>query len=227
MIDCLEFRRRVGAEPFAADPEVAAHRRDCAACARHQDELQAMDGLIRRALEVDPMAAKSGAATPAPVRAPRRRIFAIAAGLAAGIAVALFVFVGGPRAAIAREVVEHIQHEPGSMDHTTPVAAAELDDVLGPAGLSLKPGAGDVTYAMRCPFDGQVVPHLVVRTPDGPVTVLVLAHREVGKPVRFDLEGYSGVVLPAPRGSIAVVGRRVTDLDAVAARVFDAVDWNS
>ena len=52
MMTCLEFRRRVGAEPAAADAEVVAHRRDCPACAHYQDELRAMDALIERALKV-------------------------------------------------------------------------------------------------------------------------------------------------------------------------------
>ncbi len=57
------------------------------------------------------------------------------------------------------------------------------------------------------------------------MTVLVLSHRSVSRPVRFDEQGYAGVVLPAPRGSIAVVGRNVAGLDAVARQVFDAVDF--
>jgi hypothetical protein len=45
--------------------------------------------------------------------------------------------------------------------------------------------------------------------------------------MRFDEQGYSGVVLPAPRGSIAVVGQGVRDLETVARQVFDAVDWDA
>jgi hypothetical protein len=45
--------------------------------------------------------------------------------------------------------------------------------------------------------------------------------------MRFDEQGYSGVVLPAPRGSIAVVGQGVRDLDAIARQVFDAVDFGA
>jgi hypothetical protein len=70
-----------------------------------------------------------------------------------------------------------------------------------------------------------VVPHLVVRVPEGPVTVLLLRHREVDEPERFEEGGFAGVVLPAPRGSIAVVGRGVKDLDGVARKIFEAVDW--
>jgi len=224
MMTCLEFRRRVGAEPFAADAAIEAHRLECAPCARHQDELRAMDGLIQRALEVNPPPRESAAA-PAPPRAWRPRLFALAASLVVGVAVAVVVIVVAPRAAIAREVVSHVQHEPGSLAATQPLPPGALHEVLGPDGLRLRRGAGDVTYAMRCPFDGRIVPHLVVQRPEGPVTVLILSHRSIAKPIRFEQQGFAGVVLPAPRGSIAVVGQDVADLDAVAQQVIDAVDW--
>ena len=84
---------------------------------------------------------------------------------------------------------------------------------------------GNVTFAARCVYEGHVVPHLVVRMPQGPVTVLLLRHRSVGETVRIAEQGYTGVVMPAPRGSIAVVGRGQKDLDAIARQVFEAVDW--
>ncbi len=226
MITCLEFRRRVGAEPFASDAEIDAHRRECAACARHQDELRSMDGLIKRALAIDPArGAGAAAAVSAAPLALRRRLFAIAASLVAGVAVGLVLLVSAPRASIAREVFDHVMHEHGAMATTAPLPPAELAEVLGPDGVRLRSGAGDVTYAARCHFDGHVVPHLVVLTPEGPVTVLMLRHREIGKPMRIEEQGYEGVVLPAPKGSIAIVGKEMPDLDGVAKKVFDAVDW--
>ena len=106
-----------------------------------------------------------------------------------------------------------------------PVAPGALAGVLDPEGTRLRPGLGDVTFAARCVHEGRVVPHLVVRMAEGTVTVLLLRHREVREPVRFAEQGYAGVVLPAPRGSIAVVGQDVKDLDGVARQVFEAVDW--
>lgn len=224
MMTCLEFRRRVGAEPFAEDAAIDAHRRECAACARHQDELRAMDGLIRRALEVNPPPRES-ATRPATSRAWRPRFLAVAASLVAGVAVALVVLVAVPRAAIAREVVSHVLHEPGATGMAPALPPAAVAAVLGPSGLRLRDGAGSVSFAARCVIDGQVVPHLVVQRPEGPVTVLVLEHRSVARAVRFSQQGYAGVVLPAPRGAIAVVGQDVADLDAVAREVFAAVEW--
>ena len=226
MIDCLEFRRRVGAEPFTPDTDVEAHRPGCPACARHQDELQAMDGIIRQALAVDP-APRSATAAGATAGATRRRFLAIAASLVAGAAVGIVLLVGAPRASIAREVIGHVDHEPGAMEATAPLAPAALAEVLDPDGARLRPGAGDVTFAARCVFDGHVVPHLVVRTPQGPVTVLMLRHRTLDEPLHLDESVYEGVVLPAPHGSIAIVGEGVADIEGVARTVVESVDWGS
>ena len=221
---CLEFRRRVGAEPFASDPGIEAHGRECAACARHQDDLRAMDGVIRRALTVNPPP-RSASAVAAPAGATRRRLFAIAASLVVGAAVGIVLLVSAPRASIAREVIGHVAHEPGAVSATTPLAPVALAAVLDPDGTQFRPGIGDVTFAARCVFDGHVVPHLVVRTPEGPVTVLMLRHRTVAEPLRIDEQGYRGVVLPAPKGAIAIVGTGIADIESVARTVMGAVDW--
>lgn len=228
MIDCLEFRRRIGAEPGATDAEIAAHRASCAACARFQGELRAMDTLIARALAVEPAALRRTSATALAAPAPdRRRFFAIAASLAAGVALGVTLLVSAPRSSIAREVVDHVRHEPGAMDPTAPLAPMALAQVLAPDGTRLRPGIGDVTFAARCVFEGHVVPHLVVRTAEGPVTVLMLRNREIDGPMHISAGALSGVVLPAPRGSIAIVGEDVRDLDGVARKVFAAVDWGA
>ncbi len=229
MMTCLEFRRRVGAEPAAADAELAAHRLGCAACAGYQDELRAMDGLIRRALQVNPPPVDAPAPVPAAAAgAPRRRFYAIAATLVAGAALGLVLLVSVPRASVAREVMDHVTSEAAeSLAKTAPLAPAAVAAVLDPDGTRLKPGVGDVTFAMRCLFDGHVVPHLVVRTPAGPITVLMLRHRTIARPIRLAEQGYEGVVLPAPKGSIAIVGRDVADIDAIARKVFDAIDWGA
>ena len=107
MMTSLEFRRRVGAEPAAAEAEILEHRRDCPACARHQDELRAMDGLIERALKVS-LPAKPQALVEAPADTSRRRLLAIAASLVAGTAVGIVLLLSAPRASIAREVIGHV-----------------------------------------------------------------------------------------------------------------------
>jgi len=225
MIGCLEFRRQAGAEPARSGPEFDAHRRECPACARYQDEMRAMDALMRRALEVDAARLALPPARAAGSGGAQQRWYALAASVVMAVAVGVVLLTSAPRESIAREVVDHVAHEPGALTAAGPVAPAALAGVLDPEGTRLRPGIGDVSFAARCVHQGHVVPHLVVRAASGPVTVLILRHRAVDEPLRFEENGFAGVVLPAPRGSIAIVGRDHPDLEGVARQVFDAVDW--
>ena len=73
------------------------------------------------------------------------------------------------------------------------------------------------------------MPHLVVQTPSGPVTVMVLVHESVRKPMQFDDEGYRGTIVPVPgHGSIAVLMRDPAasgEVERIAARVDDSIVW--
>jgi hypothetical protein len=111
-----------------------------------------------------------------------------------------------------------------------PVPDADLNAVLKDSKLRLKAGAGMVSYASSCQFRGHKVPHLVVQTQSGPVTVMVLVHEAVRKPKQFDEQGYRGTIVPVPgHGSIAVLMRDANpgsgDVERIAARVDDSIIW--
>ncbi len=105
------------------------------------------------------------------------------------------------------------------------VAPALLNEILAQSGLRLRAGAGPVSYAMSCWFRGQYVPHLVMQTDQGPVTILLLSESQGPKqPESFEEGGYRGVVIPAPRGAVAVVAQDAP-LEQLAKRFIDAVDY--
>jgi hypothetical protein len=218
-VNCLEFRRHVGAEPFSSDPAVAGHRAACPACARHQDELQAMDRLLGKAMRVDFQEGSD--------RSSRRRWYAMAASLLAGVLVAATLWISYPAPTLADEVIGHVLHEPGAWTMAEELPPGAVAEVLDSSGARLRDDAGPVTFAKRCFFDGHWVPHLVVQTGAGPVTVFLLGHREVAAATRIDEHGFSAVVVPAPRGSIAVVGHNVAGIDAIARQIFNAVEWSA
>ncbi|MGE3597131.1 MAG: DUF3379 family protein [Dehalococcoidia bacterium] len=221
-MNCIEFRRVVGADPHAQAPEVPAHAEQCGACARYRDEFLRMDKLIYRALMVE---------VPShPARASVRQRWiprwAAAASVLAAVALSLFIWLSAPREAFAEQLVAHVEGEAQSLVRTTDVVGPErLNDVLARSGVRLKSGAGPVSYAMSCWFRGHYVPHLVVQTDGGPVTVLLLTQEE-GVTARevFDEGGFHGVVLPAPRGAIAVLGRDA-QAELVAEQFLRAVEY--
>lgn len=229
-MNCLEFRRRAGAEPGLGTPEVLEHRAGCPACARFQDEMRSLDAALGRALAIDadalalrPAARAAGGAK----RQPRPHWYALAASLVLGVALAAALWVSFPAPTVAAEVLDHLRHEPEAWSAGTALSDDEVAAVLRDSRVRLREGSGEVTYARLCWHHQHWVPHLVVRTAHGPVTVLLLAHREVDAPLPVSDEEFTGVVLPAPRGSIAIAGRDVADIDAVARQVFAAVEWDA
>jgi hypothetical protein len=239
-MNCLEFRRRIGAEPGLQDAAVSQHRAGCPTCARYQDQMRAMDMMIGRALRVDlpPAAARPVAAATPPRGAAaagpggssgwlERRWYALAASLLLGVAIAAALWVSFPAPSLAAEIIDHVLHEPDAWNSEQALTAEQVASAFGSGGPRLKAAAGEVTYARRCWHKGRWVPHLVVRTDSGPVTVLLLAHREVQAAMPLEDAGFSGVVLPAPRGSIAIVGRGRVDRDEIARQVFAAVEWDA
>ena len=67
------------------------------------------------------------------------------------------------------------------------------------------------------------MPHLVVQPEQGPVAVMILANEKpVKKMRRFSEDGYEGVIVPAPRGVLAVLGKDVP-VEEAAEKLLGAV----
>ncbi|MGA2342712.1 MAG: DUF3379 family protein [Steroidobacteraceae bacterium] len=230
MIGCAEYRRAVLANPRDAAPELAAHLANCRECPAYLERLLRFERRLERALRID-------AREPAQPHRARPRVhrgwLAMAASVAAALVVAGGLWVAVPHSSLAADVVAHMAGEPQAWARTdVAVPASDLDRVLERARMRLAPTAGMVSYAQSCRFRGHTVPHLVVQTAMGPVTVMVLPYDSVAKTVRFDEEGYRGVIVPVPgHGSLAVLARGAdADLAVVrrvAERVENAIVWES
>jgi hypothetical protein len=246
MMDCTEYRRRILADPRDPSPELPQHRESCHDCRQYTERLLRFESRLERALRVDtpalaqaqaplaarvvPLHAKSPPPSP---RSPalRKGWWAMAASvlLAFVVAGALWLSVPGP--SLAAAVVTHMAGEPEAWRRTdVPVPASDLQDVLRDSHLRLAADAGVVSYASSCSFRGHLVPHLVIQTESGPVTVMVLVHEQVPKSVRFDEQGYRGVIVPvAGHGSLAVLTRGpavdTRTVEHIAERVLASIIW--
>jgi hypothetical protein len=213
--ECAYARIAIGGEPHAIPPEVTAHLATCAACRQFHAETLSLDGRLRAALELPLSNFRKAAPAPA-------RRFAMAASVALALLVGGSFWLFRPQSALADEIVEHVEHEPDSWLSREPVSPDALASVLEKAGVRYDTRF-PVTYASPCPFRGHIVPHMVVQTDHGPLTVMVLEH------VKSDAEGvftegeYRGIVLPAGSGSIAVVARKGQEFDGDLKGVLEGV----
>jgi hypothetical protein len=234
MMDCNAYRRSMMADPRDADPRLREHRESCHDCKLFTEGLLRFESRLDRALHVAvpadnvlPLHAKSMPA----LRVPnRRRWLAMAASVLMAVVVAGVLWVAGPGSSLAADVVTHMGGEPDAWSTRAPVLDSELEAVLRDSHLRLSAEAGPVSYAASCEFRGHHVPHLVLQTESGPVTVMVLVHENVPKPMRFEEGGYRGVIVPvAGHGSLAVLTRgSSTDIkavEAIAARVQGSITW--
>ena len=233
MMDHTRYRAAVMADPRDPDAELRAHREACPECRAYTEQLLKFDARIERALrvampaaaEVLPFARKSRSFTGA------RRWLAVAASVLLAAAIAGGVWLTLPQRSLAAAVVAHMAGEPEAWQRTDiAVDAPALEHALKDSNLRLKPGAGIVSYATSCPFRGHRVPHLVVQTPAGPVTVMVLVHEPLRKSMQFDEQGYRGTLVPVPgHGSLAVLmqdsGITSAEVARIAAQVDDAIVW--
>lgn len=226
-MNCEEFRTAVGAEPNSTHPDVLAHVERCPECARYRQEMQAMDRLIYRALAVDaPSDKNTDQVLP---RTPENKtgVWRMAASLlfTAGLVAVTSIWLLTPRDSFAEEAIEHVKHEQASIVRTSEtVDQARLEKILAAARLRLKPGVARVSYAQPCTFRGQVTPHLVVQTEKGPVTALVVTDAPRQKRETIDEDGFQGVILPAPRGVIVLLGQDVP-VDEAASTLLGALEY--
>jgi hypothetical protein len=257
MMDCGQYRRSMLADPRDPDPRLREHRGSCHDCNLYTERLLRFESRLERALRValpsDPSLAPDASLAPdgslasakvVPLRAKSSRAalrlpayrkgwLAMAASVLVAFVVAGGLWLSDPGPTLAADVVTHMSEEPQAWRRTdVPVPSTKLEDVLRDSHLRLAnaSGTGIVSYANSCKFRGHQVPHLVIQTAAGSVTVMVLVHERMSKPMQFDEQGYRGVIVPvAGHGSLAVLTRgAATDLktiDAIAHRVLDSIVW--
>ncbi len=179
------YRRAILADPHATDAELARTATAAPSAAAYTERLMRFEGgsSVRCACSTGPDGRAGGGGRRAmrPAARPRARSRSWLA-----LAASVLVGAGDRRGrsgsacrtrSLAADVVAHMAGEPQAWTRTdVPVPAPELDFVLRNTHMRLQPDAGVVSYAQSCAFRGHQVPHLVVQTDMGPVTVMVLVH---------------------------------------------------
>jgi hypothetical protein len=227
-MNCTEFRFAVGADPQHLSAEAQAHRDSCEQCRAYATQMLELDRKLKRALEL-PLPQPQPFQIPAePARIqsrPGTRWYALAASMMLAIAIGVVAWFGGTRDALASDSVKHMQGEIASMVATVErPPETDVDAALARAGVRLRSSMA-VSYAQQCGFRGHVVPHLVVQTNRGPVTVLVLKYEHVKHRENFHESGYSGVLAPSGPGTLAVIAQDDATVNEALSEIDHALDW--
>ena len=236
-MNCEEYRQTIAADPSYEGGE--AHLSACAGCKAYRDEMRSFDQRIGRALEISVPELRTPELpdidTSDVVSLPVRRRVATPVRLAVAATVVLAAFIGfrmiGGNVtypSLADEIVAHLDHEPYALRVTDEaVSDRRLAKVVPGDVANMNHDAGLITYAQTCVINGRKIPHLVIQGAQGPVTILLLPDEAIDDAVQLEGESINGVLLPVGGGSVAIIGERDEQLDAIQENVVNSVMWST
>lgn len=217
-MDCLTLRRIKLATPRDARPEVIEHLRGCADCSAFVLEIENFE---RNLHEVARVAVPEGLAEQIILRhreqqwptlsdRKARWFTRTTLALAASVVLALSAIVGynavqSSREELAASFIAHVLSEPGVLQARDHVELARLEEAFSRYGGKLSGTIGEVRHLGQCPIDGTLAHHILVQTPHGLATLILMPEQRasLGRPLLKD--GLAAVVVALPRGSLGIV----------------------
>ena len=216
-MECLEFRRRLSADPGSRDPEFLAHRDTChAGCTESWWRAQRFERQLRNVLQ-SPGAPGDldervllAQATSLRGRVRHRWQFGLA--LAASLLVALVVAGyawnlraadGGPLAGLA---IAHVRSEAFSLTMTRPIDATQIRPVFANRGVTLHDVPTHAVFAADCRVGPYRAVHLVLRENANPITALYVVGYRIAGARDFSRAGWHGREVPIGNGTLVLLG---------------------
>ena len=220
---CFEFRRLLLVHPLELSAGQRAHADHCPQCAKAAEEAAALDSRRAQAVMVPPPEALADKILLRQKMGSRARygLWAIAATLVIGVGVGAQLYraydSGQERVDAAsavdpsRDAVAAISfvldHEPRLLQENRSGDPAVMHANFRRLGLSA-PGEGvSVRYLGKCPVAGGTGDHIVLETPQGHVTLILVPHNPVGSRVLVAARNMTALASPAGSGGYIVVAQ--------------------
>ena len=205
-MNCLEFRGAILADPCRLGVQVAEHAGHCAGCKEFVARTLDDEALLARALRVAvPEGLHARVLERTTAGRSRARWLALAASVVVAVAIALAA--GWTRddelalAGIDFVVFEEAQ----SITDATPTDWNALVRVAREMGVSLPEQLGEMHYVCVYPFSAGAAHHLLVTTPLGKVTLLLIPDRPLAARAAGAAYGLNAAVLPVAKGAIVII----------------------
>ena len=225
-MNCAEFRDRFDADPARLDAEARAHMAACPDCAQYAAAGQRFEETLVRAIRIEvPAGLKDRTLANVHVGVSRRRfIGALAAGvlLAAGAGV---VWRVRERDALERELLDYLAAWPAPAVISSAMATADINSLLRPKSIEVDAAAMSARVAKPCVVRGKDAVHLVVELEGRLLSVVILPAEAIGESRTVRGKGLQGTIVPAERGSVAVVASDAMPSSALVEQVRGAVRY--
>lgn len=226
-MNCLEFRRRLAAEPGSTADAFLAHRDACPRCAESWSRAQAFEATLTRALAVpvpeglaDRILLRQTTAVRQARADTRRVVFQrLAAAVVLGAGLSLVWRHGiAPAQALPDLAVEHLEHEPYALSARAEVDPAQIEAAFVHLGVRLAARPDAVNYLQNCDLGEHRAVHMVVQRAEGPVTVLFVAVAPERTREVFERDGLKGRAVAMGTGTLVLLASHDAGFDSLEAR---------
>ncbi len=233
-MNCLEFRRLVTIDPRTRDEKAREHREQCPQCDAMYQRTLATEQLLDRAVNIDVPKdlASNILARHYDKHASKTRTWrnigvnAIAASLILAAGIGLGMKLSHPvDTSLSHYVLQHVYDELPLLASSKPVDSAMLDTALKEEHLSLEEHIDNLKYAGACAIRNGKGIHMVVQGKAGPVTILLMPEESVAKRQTISDPRFIGIISPAPRGSLAVIGEKQEPIEKIENQIKREVQW--
>ena len=230
-MNCIEFRHICITTPGSANTDYLAHQEECHTCAMFAKEVGEFDRSLHEAVNVTPPSGLEARILLRQSLSRDRRNhmnYYFSGALAASLLLAIsmvFVTLHKQEPTLEQAVISYVN------DNTQPpitdqhVQGNELEILFTSVNMKLDGDIGTVKYAKPCYILDQMSLHLTLAGSKGPVTVLVMPESPVDDTINLKNAGLTGIIVPCPKGSMAILGNSGEALDQVEKRFRSSVTW--
>ena len=220
---CFEFRRLLLVHPLQLDADQRAHADQCGQCAKAAQEAAALDLRRAQGVMVAPPEALADRILLRQKMGSHARygLWAIAATLVLGVAIAVQFYrtydngqegvtaataVGMNHPAVAA-ISFVLDHEPRLLQENRSGDPAVMHADFRRLGLKMPSEGVTVRYLGKCPVPGGAGDHIVLETPEGHVTLILVPDNPVGSRVLVADRNMTALASPSGKGGYIVVAR--------------------
>ncbi len=212
-MNCLEFRRAILIDPKDFAAALESHAKTCAVCASFRNDQLAFEKELNNTMSVDIpdgltsriLLAQSTGKVQTQKR--HRKLYAIAASFILVIGIMIGAQINPVAQPIEQLVLSHVNTEKKHLQDRLNVKQAKLNTIFSKLNMNVSSSLGTVNYAGNCDIRNKDKgAHIVLQGKNGPVTVLIMPAENITSRRTIADQRFHGVIIPAHRGSIAVVG---------------------
>jgi hypothetical protein len=211
-----EFKRLLGADPGNQDPAFLRARESSEEFIRAAAESDRFERRLERALDIPvpgDLLSSLEAITATPVKSsPPWRNYAIAASLLLAVAAAGLTWrmntVGFD--SVEQYVVYHYNHDGERvLISSEGQTADDVDTILARFDVEMAPDLSQMVSLIKyCPTPEGKGAHIVLNTPEGPITVIYMPGTPVTDGEMMDFDGMQAQLVSLAGGSAAIIGSR-------------------